>query len=120
MAVDVPAMRTRQVGESFHADDAGALADLERAGVIGGGLLGGDGLGLLGLEELFFRGGGFVCEVEFFDGGELVVGCRGGRGAAAAFAGAADLGVWFGLSCCAFEAARLACAGARRGRSLRW
>ena len=68
MTVHVAAVRRGGIGVGLHTDDAGALADAKRF-ICGGRsvLLGGDGGDLLGLEEFFFGGGGFVCEVELFD-----------------------------------------------------
>jgi len=66
MAIDMSAMRHRRVGVGFHANDALSLSDFERAGVFFFGLLGGDGLGLLGGYEFVFGGGVFFGEVEFF------------------------------------------------------
>ena len=71
VAVDVAAVRGGGVGEALHADDALALADRPGFTFFVGLLLCSDGLFLLGLEELFFGGGGFVGEVELFDFGVM-------------------------------------------------
>lgn len=68
MAVHVAAWCDGDVREGLHADDAGALADALGTGGVGGGCLGLKELSLLGLGEFFFGGGGFVSEVELFDG----------------------------------------------------